>query len=64
MNKTSIVAQLNRLDIDKLRGYRELLDFYHGRQWEGRGKVGGEKTHLQLCQGIHRQGYFIPDVRH
>jgi hypothetical protein len=42
MNKTSIIAQLNRLDIDRLRGYRELLDFYHGRQWEG-GERRGEK---------------------
>jgi len=42
MNKASIIAQLNRLDIDRLRGYRELLDFYHGRQWEG-GERRGEK---------------------
>jgi hypothetical protein len=43
MNKTSIVAQLNRLDIDKLRGYRELLDFYHGQQWEGRERWGEKR---------------------
>jgi hypothetical protein len=42
MNKTSIITQLNRLDVDRLRGYRELLDFYHGRQWEG-GERRGEK---------------------
>ena len=42
MNKTSIAAQLNRLDIERLRGYRALLDFYHGRQWEGR-ESRGEK---------------------
>ena len=43
MNKTSIVSQLNRLDIDRLRGYRELLDFYHGRQWEGRERRGEKR---------------------
>jgi len=43
MNETSIITQLNRLDIDRLRGYRELLDFYHGRQWEGREKWGEKR---------------------
>ena len=43
MNKTSIAAQLNRLDIDRLRGYRELLDCYHGRQWEGRERWGEKR---------------------
>ena len=43
MNETSIIAQLNRQDIDRLRGYRELLDFYHGRQWEGRERRGEKR---------------------
>jgi len=43
MNKTSVAAQLNRLDIERLRGYRELLDFYHGRQWEGRERRGEKR---------------------
>jgi hypothetical protein len=43
MNKTSVAAQLNRLDIKRLRGYRELLDFYHGRQWEGRERWGEKR---------------------
>ncbi len=36
----NIPAQLNRLDTDRLKGYKELLDFYHGQQWEGRGRWG------------------------
>jgi hypothetical protein len=32
----NIPAQLARIDIERLRGYNELLDFYNGRQWEGR----------------------------
>jgi len=41
MNET-IPAQLTRLEINRLKGYRELLDFYHGRQWEGR-QTRGER---------------------
>ena len=43
MNKTSIIAQLNRLNTYRLRGYRELLDFYHGWQWEGRERRGEKR---------------------
>ncbi len=39
MNET-IPAQLARLDLDRIRGYKELLDFYYGRQWEGRERRG------------------------
>jgi hypothetical protein len=43
MNKTSITSQLNRLDSERLRNYRELLDFYHGRQWLGRERWGEKR---------------------
>jgi hypothetical protein len=43
MKKDSITAQLNRIDIDRLRGYRELLDFYYGRQWQGRERWGEKR---------------------
>jgi hypothetical protein len=39
MNET-VVAQLNRMDLERIRGYQELLDFYNGRQWEGRERRG------------------------
>lgn len=39
MNET-IPAQLARLDMDRSKGYKELLDFYYGRQWEGRERRG------------------------
>ncbi|MDO8568467.1 MAG: phage portal protein [Dehalococcoidales bacterium] len=29
-------AELARRDAERVKGYRELLDFYHGQQWEGR----------------------------
>jgi hypothetical protein len=36
----SIAAQLSRMDQTRMRGYRELLDFYHGNQWESRERRG------------------------
>jgi len=39
MNET-IVAQLLRIDNDRIKGYRELLDFYYGRQWMGKERRG------------------------
>jgi len=64
MNET-IPAQLARLDLDRIKGYKELLDFYHGRQWEGRerrgerrlifnyAKVFAEKITSYLMAGIN-----------
>jgi hypothetical protein len=39
MNET-IPSQLARLDLDRMRGYKELIDFYNGRQWPGRERRG------------------------
>jgi hypothetical protein len=37
MNET-VVSQLARTDMERIKGYRELLDFYYGRQWESKGR--------------------------
>ena len=42
MNETFIPTQLARKDMDRLKTYKELLDFYHGVHWEGR-TFRGEK---------------------
>jgi len=42
MNETPILTQLAQKDRDRIRGYSELLDFYHGAHWEGRA-IRGEK---------------------
>jgi hypothetical protein len=34
----SVLSQLTRMDLGRLKGYKELLDFYYGRQWEGKGR--------------------------
>jgi hypothetical protein len=40
MANEAVVSQLARMDLDRIRGYQELLDFYNGRQWEGRERRG------------------------
>jgi len=40
MANEAVSAQLNRLDPERIKGYKELLDFYNGRQWEGRERRG------------------------
>jgi len=63
--KETLPAKLARLDIDRTKGYRDLLDFYYGRQWAGRerrgerrlifnyAKVFIDKVASYLMSGIH-----------
>jgi len=63
--KETLPTQLARLDVDRTRGYKELLDFYCGRQWAGRerrgerrlifnyAKVFTDKVASYLMSGIH-----------
>ncbi len=39
MNET-VPSQLNRLDTERIKGYKTLLDFYYGIQWIGRERWG------------------------
>ena len=43
MNETLITMQLIHRDMDRLKGYKELLDFYHGWHWEGRERRGEKR---------------------
>ncbi len=36
-------SELTRRDMDRLKGYKELLDFYHGVHWEGRERRGEKR---------------------
>jgi hypothetical protein len=40
MPNEALVEKLSRMDIERVRGYQDLLDFYNGRQWEGRERRG------------------------
>ncbi len=43
MNEGFNAAELGRHDIDRLKGYKELLDIYHGVHWEGRERRGEKR---------------------
>jgi len=43
MSEIIIPTQLTHRDMDRLRGYKELLDFYHGWHWEGRERRGEKR---------------------
>ncbi len=44
MNETTTIPmQLARKDIDRIKAYKALLDFYHGIHWEGRERRGEKR---------------------
>jgi len=43
MNESTITARLAQRDIERLKNYKERLDFYHGTQWEGRPARGDKR---------------------
>jgi hypothetical protein len=66
LNEAAITQQLAQMDRDRMKAYREMLDFYHGSHWEGRPALRGEKrltfnyaktlgeaAYLQLRQDPH-----------
>ncbi|MGH2608887.1 MAG: phage portal protein, partial [Tepidiformaceae bacterium] len=44
--------RLTRMDEDRMRRYRENLDFYEGRQWEGRGRRGERRLTLNYAKAF------------
>ncbi len=65
MDKEFSPSELKRRDTDRLKRYRELLDFYHGVHWDGRerrgekhltfnyAKVFIDKVTSYLMSGVH-----------
>jgi len=43
MNEDFVPTQLTHRDTDRLRRYKELLDFYHGQHWEGYARRGEKR---------------------
>ncbi len=43
MNETSIASQLANRDPERVKNYRQLLDFYYGEQWEARERRGEKR---------------------
>ena len=52
MNEDFIPTQLNHRDLDRVRGYKELLDFYHGRHWEGYARRGEKRLTFNYAKVI------------
>ena len=47
-----VSTQLAHRDLDRLKGYRELLDFYHGRQWEGYARRGEKRLTFNYAKVV------------
>ena len=47
-----ITERIARMDRDRIRGYRELLDFYHGRHWEGRAARGEKRITFNYARTL------------
>ena len=45
-------TELARRDSDRLKGYKELLDFYHSIQWQGREKWGEKRLTFNYAKVV------------
>ena len=52
MNEGFIPAQLNNRDTDRLKGYKELLEFYHGQHWEGYARRGEKRLTFNYAKVV------------
>ena len=52
MNGGFIPTQLAHRDLDRLKKYKELLDFYHGRHWEGYAKRGEKRLTFNYAKVV------------
>ncbi|GAG31559.1 unnamed protein product, partial [marine sediment metagenome] len=52
MNEGFTPSQLNHRDIERLKGYKELLDFYHGQHWEGYPRRGEKRLTFNYAKVI------------
>ena len=52
MNDDFTPMQLNHRELDRLKRYKELLDFYHGRQWPGRASRGEKQLTFNYAKVV------------
>jgi hypothetical protein len=52
MNDISIVNQLTQKDQERLRNYKDLLDFYQGKQWVGRERWGEKRLTFNYARVV------------
>ena len=52
MNEGFTPSQLNNRDLDRLKSYKQLLDFYHGLHWEGYARRGEKRLTFNYAKVI------------
>jgi len=52
MNEGFTPAQLNHRDTSRLKGYKELLEFYHGQHWEGYARRGEKRLTFNYAKVV------------
>jgi hypothetical protein len=64
MTNETMLAQLARTDLERIKGYRELLDFYFGRQWEGKERRGERRLTFNYAKVFVEKvtSYLMADV--
>ncbi len=60
----NVMSQLARLDGQRIKGYKELLDFYYGRQWEGRERRGERRLTFNYAKVFIEKvtSYLMSDI--
>jgi hypothetical protein len=64
MNGQTIPQQIARMDSDRLRAYRENLDFYNGLQWPGRARRGERRLTVNYAKAFVEKvtSYLMSDL--
>jgi hypothetical protein len=59
-----VPSQLARLDVERMKNYKDLLDFYGGRQWEGRERRGERRLTFNYAKVFIEKitSYLMSDV--
>jgi hypothetical protein len=59
-----MVSQLARQDLERIKGYKDLLDFYYGRQWEGRERRGERRLTFNYAKVFIEKvtSYLMSDI--
>lgn len=52
MNEDFTPEKLKQRDLDRIRGYKELLDFYHGQHWEGYPRYGEKRLTFNYAKVV------------
>ena len=52
MNQLTLPQIIARMDTDRLRSYRENLDFYNGTQWPGRARPGERRLTFNYAKAV------------